>query len=68
VDHRVAARHAISPRSVVLSTSELQAPAMRLYEGSGYRLVRTELAMDPSHKTAGAGLRRFHYEKPLAAA
>lgn len=53
-------------RTVVLSTSELQIPAMRLYESNGYRLVRTETSADPSHKTVGAGLTRYHYEKSLS--
>lgn len=53
-------------RTVVLSTSELQIPAMRLYESSGYRLLRTEISADPSHKTVGAGLTRYHYEKSLS--
>jgi GNAT superfamily N-acetyltransferase len=52
-------------RRVVLSTSELQLPARRLYESSGYRLVREEAAAPASHKSVGAGLARFHYEKPL---
>jgi GNAT superfamily N-acetyltransferase len=52
---------------IVLSTSELQQPAMRLYQSSGYRLARTEVAAQRTHKTPGAGLTRYHYEKPLAA-
>ena len=52
-------------RKMVLSTSELQADAMRLYEASGYRRVREETALQASHKTVGAGLKRYHYEKPL---
>ena len=51
---------------VVLSTSELQVAAMRLYEASGYRLERKESAAPASHKSAGAGLARYHYEKALA--
>jgi putative acetyltransferase len=50
-------------RKIVLSTSELQVAARRLYEASGYRLVREEVAAVQSHKTAGAGLKRYHYEK-----
>ena len=50
-------------RKVVLSTSELQVAARQLYETSGYRLVRQEVAVAQSHKTAGAGLTRYHYEK-----
>jgi putative acetyltransferase len=50
---------------VVLSTSELQVAAMRLYESSGYRMVRKEVAAPASHKSVGAGLARYHYEKAL---
>jgi ribosomal protein S18 acetylase RimI-like enzyme len=50
---------------IVLSTSELQTAAARLYESSGYRLVREEPAAPASHKSAGAGLTRYHYEKAL---
>jgi ribosomal protein S18 acetylase RimI-like enzyme len=50
-------------RKIVLSTSELQVAARRLYEASGYRLVREEVAVGQSHKTVGAGLTRYHYEK-----
>jgi len=50
---------------IVLSTSELQSPARRLYESRGYRLVREEPDAPPSHKSAGAGLTRYHYEKLL---
>jgi putative acetyltransferase len=53
-------------RRIVLSTSELQVAAIRLYEASGYRLVRTQLDAPASHKSAGAGLTRYHYEKALA--
>jgi GNAT superfamily N-acetyltransferase len=52
-------------RRIVLSTSELQLPAARLYESSGYRLLREEKALQASHKTVGAGLTRYHYEKRL---
>ena len=51
-------------RRVVLSTSELQVAAMRLYESSGYRLLREEPAAPASHKAVG-GLTRYHYEKAL---
>lgn len=52
-------------RRIVLSTSELQAAAARLYESSGYRLVREEKDARPSHKSVGAGLTRYYYEKAL---
>jgi GNAT superfamily N-acetyltransferase len=52
--------------TVVLSTSELQAPAMRLYESSGYRRVRTARSEETTHKMVG-GLTRHYYEKKLNA-
>lgn len=52
-------------RRIVLSTSELQVAARRLYESSGYRLVRDEKNAAASHKSVGAGLTRYHYEKAL---
>lgn len=55
-------------RSLVLSTSELQVPAMSLYESSGFQLLRTEVSEVTSHKAAGAGLTRYHYSKSLAPA
>jgi GNAT superfamily N-acetyltransferase len=50
-------------RKIILSTSELQVAARRLYEASGYRLLREEVPAAQSHKTVGAGLMRYHYEK-----
>ena len=52
-------------RKLLLSTSELQSAARRLYESAGYRLVREERDAPASHKSAGAGLTRYHYEKTL---
>jgi GNAT superfamily N-acetyltransferase len=52
-------------RKLILSTSELQLAARRLYESSGYHLVREEADAPASHKSAGAGLTRYHYEKTL---
>lgn len=52
-------------RRVVLSTSELQIAAARLYESRGYRRVREEKDADATHKSVGAGLTRYHYEKAL---
>ena len=49
-------------RRIVLSTSELQLAASRLYDSSGYRMVREEKDPQPSHKSVG-GLTRYHYEK-----
>jgi GNAT superfamily N-acetyltransferase len=48
-----------------LSTSELQGPALSLYENAGYELVREETAVAESNKTVGAGLRRFYFTKAL---
>ena len=51
-------------RKVVLSTSDLQAPARRLYETSGYRYLASATPPDTSHKRVG-GLARHYYEKRL---
>jgi GNAT superfamily N-acetyltransferase len=48
-----------------LSTSELQGPALSLYQNAGYELVREETAVAESNKTVGAGLRRFYFTKFL---
>jgi GNAT superfamily N-acetyltransferase len=48
-----------------LSTSELQGPALSLYQNAGYDLMREETAVAESNKTVGAGLRRFHFTKAL---
>jgi len=52
-------------RTLILSTSELQSAARRLYESSGYRLVREEANPPATHKAVGAGVKRYHYEKVL---
>ena len=52
-------------RKLVLSTSQLQQAASQLYQSSGYSMVREEKAAVPSHKSVGAGLTRYHYEKAL---
>ncbi|MCB8838232.1 GNAT family N-acetyltransferase [Aurantimonas sp. VKM B-3413] len=48
-----------------LSTSELQQPALALYRGAGFDLLREEIAETGSNKTIGGGIRRFHFEKRL---
>ena len=50
--------------TIVLNTSELQRPAMLLYEASGYRRVRTARPEETTHKLVG-GLTRHYYEKKL---
>ena len=50
---------------IVLSTSELQQPALALYRAAGYRLIRDETATAQTNKTVGGRLRRYHFEKRL---
>ena len=50
--------------SIVLNTSELQQPAMRLYESSGYQRTATAKPEETTHKMVG-GLTRHYYEKKL---
>jgi GNAT superfamily N-acetyltransferase len=52
--------------SIVLNTSDLQQPAMRLYESCGYRRTRTAKPEGTTHKVVG-GLTRHYYEKKLDA-
>ena len=48
-----------------LSTSELNADALLLYPRAGYRLVREGVAFEPSNKTIGGGIHRYHFSKSL---
>lgn len=48
---------------LILSTSELQAPALALYRTAGYRETRKEFATQVTNKTLGGEIRRFHLEK-----
>lgn len=50
---------------LVLSTSEIQEAALALYEESGYRLIREEIADAASNKTIGSGIRRYYFGKAL---
>jgi putative acetyltransferase len=50
---------------IVLSTSELQTAAIRLYRAAGYHLIREEVATTATNRTVGSGLRRYHFEKPI---
>lgn len=52
-------------RELVLSTSELQQDALAPYRGSGFRMLREEIAESASNKTVGGGLRRYHFSKGL---
>lgn len=56
---------ALGATYLVLSTSELQKPAISLYQHAGYDLVKEEKADKPSNKTIGGGIRRFHFRKRL---
>jgi putative acetyltransferase len=49
-----------------LSTSELQPAAVALYRRAGYMLVQEVMAEQPSNKTIGGGIRRYHFKKALA--
>jgi putative acetyltransferase len=51
---------------IVLSTSELQQPALALYRAAGYRLMREEIATAQTNKTVGGLLRRYYFEKQLS--
>ena len=50
---------------IVLSTSELQSAAIRLYRVAGYHLIREEVATTATNRTVGSGLRRYYFEKPI---
>jgi N-acetylglutamate synthase-like GNAT family acetyltransferase len=50
---------------MIVSTAEVQNAALRFYQNSGFRHVRTELATTMSAKQAGGGLKRFHFVKLL---
>lgn len=50
---------------MTLSTSELQPAALLLYEAAGYQRIADVVATDPSNKTVGGGIRRYHFEKDL---
>ncbi len=53
-------------RRLVLSTAEIQEAALGFYRRSGFREVAKEVAAHTSHKTVGAGMTRFFFEKELA--
>jgi GNAT superfamily N-acetyltransferase len=51
---------------IVLSTSELQQPALALYRAAGYGVIREEIATAQTNKTVGGRLRRYYFEKRLS--
>lgn len=53
-------------RRLVLSTAEIQEAALGFYRRSGFREVARQVAAQTSHKTVGAGVTRFFFEKELA--
>jgi GNAT superfamily N-acetyltransferase len=52
-------------RRLELSTSELQPAAVELYRRAGYRLMHEAVAVEPSNKTVGSGVRRYYLQKEL---
>ena len=50
---------------LVLSTSELQQPAIALYRNAGFALAETRTVDSMSLKTVGGGLQRYYMEKSL---
>lgn len=50
---------------VVLSTSNVQLPALALYRSAGFELIREEIASSASLKTVGNGILRYYLEKSL---
>jgi putative acetyltransferase len=52
-------------QTLILSTSELQSAALKLYQSSGFKLVSEEVADTASHKTIGGGIRRWPYSKQM---
>ena len=50
---------------MILSTAEVRKAAIAFYHKSGYRLVNAEVSDLMSTKTAGGGITRLHFEKPL---
>jgi len=52
-------------RRLILSTSELQQPALQLYRSAGYRLLSEGGAEIASNKTIGGGIHRYYFETTL---
>lgn len=52
-------------KSLILSTSSLQGPAIAFYRSAGFRLTREECSDTASHKSIGQGIKRLHFEKHL---
>ncbi len=57
--------HDASYKTLVLSTSELQPAAIRLYETSGFTFIRKTTAQTANNKTIGGGIQRRYYTKGL---
>lgn len=53
-------------RVLVLTTSELQQAAARLYEAAGFTLIDVSTSVPPSHRNVGAGLSYLTYKKALS--
>lgn len=65
LDHAERTARRSGYQTMILSTSSLQAPAIALYRAVGYRLTSEERSTTASHKSIGAGVKRYHFEKTL---
>jgi GNAT superfamily N-acetyltransferase len=65
LDHAEARARELGFKKVILSTAEIQKPAIKFYAKSGYRRVDTVTVETMSTKTVGGGLKRFHFAKDL---
>ncbi len=65
LDHAEQTARRSGHQHMILSTSSLQVPAIALYRAAGYRLTGEECSATASHKSIGAGVKRYHFEKKL---
>lgn len=65
LDHAERTARRSGYQNMILSTSSLQAPAIGLYRAAGYRLTSEEYSTIASHKSIGAGVKRYNFEKAL---
>ncbi|WP_170479982.1 GNAT family N-acetyltransferase [Ruegeria arenilitoris] len=64
-DHSIRTARSMGFTKLLLSTSELQLPALNLYRSYGLRETKTETAEKQSNKTIGGGIIRYHFEADL---
>jgi GNAT superfamily N-acetyltransferase len=65
LDRAVTEARNLDYRVLELSTADIQRRAISFYRRNGFREVRTEYALQRSHKTIGGGMRRIFFEKDL---